>query len=173
MTTTALTQARRRQSDVHALERRLWQEWERALRHLVGRLDHLERRRSTWQSRLTRAMRGIDPEVWWRTNRRVEEGDLWVEQGPHARRTQRVVYVTRPTVVALATRRDADLHNLTAAVTAAETNLHDATRRLLVATTWDRALTVLAVDPAVLRHLLGPGTIPAGEVSALCRDTKA
>lgn len=167
MTATALTEARRRQSATRIRERRLLQEWEKALCHFQLGVDRLERRRSHWDVRLARAMRGIDPDMWWRTNRRIETGELWVAHGSQARLAQRVVYVTRPTVLALAARRDADLHNLVNAATAAENQLHEVTRRLLAATTWDRALTVLAVDPVVLSDLSGAGPIPAGTLSAL------
>jgi hypothetical protein len=112
-------------------------------------------------------MRGVDPEMWWRTNRRLETGELWIAHGAQARRAQRVVYITRPTVLALAARRDTQIHELVAAVTAADKALREATRRLLAATTWDRALTVLDVDPVVLGDLTGPGPIRAETLSAL------
>jgi hypothetical protein len=166
-------EVRERQLAVHALERRLWQDWERALRELQTRTGKLKRRRSRWEARLASAMRSVDPDLWWRTNRRIEAGELWVANGSPARRTQRVVYVTRPTVLALAARRDTDLHDLTAATTAAEKELREATRRLLATATWDRALTVLAVDPVVLADLTGPGPIPADTFSALSRGHRS
>jgi hypothetical protein len=173
MITTALSQAHRRQSAAHVLEKRLWQDWERALHRLQTRTDQLKHRRIHWESRLGMAMHGVDPNVWWRTNRRIETGELSVAHGPQARRSQRVVYVTRPVVLALAARRDTDLHGLIAATTAAEKDLRHATRRLLAATTWNRALTVLAVDPVVLGTLAGRGPIPADMLSALRRGPKA
>jgi hypothetical protein len=140
---------------------------------LQTRVDRLERGRSRWKARLARAMRGVDPDTWWTTNRRVEAGELWVVHGARARRAHRVVYVTRPTVLALAARRDADLRHLTTATTAADKELREATRRLLAATTWDRALTVLAVDSAVLGDLTGPGPIRADTLSVIWRGTPA
>jgi hypothetical protein len=116
-------------------------------------------------------MRGVDPDVWWSTNRRLEAGELWVANGAQARRAQRVVYVTRPTVLALAVRRDTDLHHLTVATTAADRKLREATCRLLAAATWDRALIVLGVDSAILRDLTGPGPIPTDTLSSLGRGT--
>jgi hypothetical protein len=165
----ALPEAKWRQTAAHVLERRLWRDWERALRELQALAVRLERGRSRWKARLAKAMRGLDSDVWWSTNRRIEAGELWVARGAQARRAQRVVYVTRPTVLALVVRRDADLHHLTAATAAADQKLREATRRILAAATWDRALTVLAVDPAILRSLTGPGPIPAYILSCLCR----
>jgi hypothetical protein len=118
-------------------------------------------------------MRGVDPDVWWNTNRRIEEGELWVANGAQARRAQGVVYVTRSTVLALGVRRDADLHHLTVATTAADGKLREATRRLLAAVTWDRALIVLGVDSAILRDLTGPGPIPTDVLSCLGRGTRS
>ncbi len=126
MTASALSQARWRQSAAHALERQLWSDWERALRELQTKADRLERGRSRWKARLARAMRGVDPDVWWRINDRVEAGELWIAHGSQARRAQRVVYVSRPTVLALTARRAVDLHELTAAMTAAENRLREA-----------------------------------------------
>ena len=110
--------------------------------------------------------------MWWRTNRRVEAGELWVADSPQARRVQRVVYVTRPNVLALASRRNSDLHELAVAAATAEMGLRQATRRLLAAANWDRALTVLAVDPGVLGNLTGQGPILAGTLSALWRGER-
>jgi hypothetical protein len=118
-------------------------------------------------------MREVDPEVWWRTNRGIEAGELWVAHGSRARGIQRVVYVTRPTVLALATRRDADLHELTAATRAADRGLREATRCLLAVTTWDRALMVLAVDSVVLGNLTGAAPIPAETLTTLLRGPQA
>jgi hypothetical protein len=164
--------AKGRQSAAHILERRLWRDWERALRELQNRADRLERTRSKWKGRLARAMRGIDPDTWWRTNRRVEVGELWVAHNPEARRVQRVVHVTRPTVLALALCQKNDLHQLAVETATAELGLREATYRLLAAANWDRALTVLAVDPGVLGNLTGPGPILTGTLSALCRGER-
>jgi hypothetical protein len=173
MTASDLSQAKWRQSAAHALERRLWSDWERALCELQTKADRLDRGRSRWKARLARAMRGVDPDVWWRINDRVEAGDLWIAHGSQARRAQRVVYVSRPTVLALTARRAVDLHELTAAMSAAENRLREATCRLLAAATWDRAITVFAVDPIVLGNLTGPGPIPPDTLSALCRGLQA
>jgi hypothetical protein len=171
MNSRVLFEASWRQSAIHVLERRLWRNWERALRELHTCVHRLERGHSRWEARLARAMRGVDPDVWWRTNRRLEAGELWVAHGSGARRVQRVVYVTRPTVLALAARRDADLHDLTAATTTADRALREATRGLLALTTWDRALTVLAVDRIVLGNLTGPGPISGDTLSRLHRGS--
>jgi hypothetical protein len=173
MTALAMSEAERRQSAAHVLERRLWRNWERALQELQTLAKRLERSRSRWKARLAKAMRGVDPDVWWSTNRRIEAGELWVANGSQARRVQRVVYVTRPTVLALAVRRDADLHHLTVATTAADGKLREATRRLLAAATWDRALIVLGVDSAILRELTGPGPTPTNTLSCLGRGTRS
>jgi hypothetical protein len=173
MIAVALSEAKQRQSAAHVLERRLWRNWERALRELHAQAGGLERARSRWKARLAKAMRGVDPDVWWSTNRRIEAGELWVANGARARRAQRVVYVTRPTVLALAVRCDADLYHLTVAATVADRKLRVATRRLLAAATWDRTLTVLGVDSAVLRDLTGPGPIPTDTLSSLGRRTRS
>jgi hypothetical protein len=112
-------------------------------------------------------MRGVDPAVWWRTNGRIEAGEVWVPGGAGARRVQRVVYITRPAVLALVSRRDAELRLIEGALVEADARLRAVSRRLAAATGRQRLLDVLQVPPAALAHLLGTVPIRASTAALL------
>ena len=120
-----------------------------------------------WQERIIDAMRGVSPEAWWRTNLRIESGELWVGGSTTARWAQRVVRITRPRVLELAARRDADLAALTVACAGAERDLRAATRVLVDAFGPSGAASILAVSPRILRTLCSERRLTPGEATVL------
>lgn len=102
-------------------------------------------------------MRGVGPSAWWRCNRRIEAGELWVGGNAEARWVQRVVYATRTRVLALAGQRDARLAPLEATCAAAEGRLRSAI---------DPLVTAFGVRETARR--LG---LPGSTVSALAGST--
>jgi hypothetical protein len=131
------------------------QDWERALRHFVARSRALERGRGSWHRRISKAMRGVGAETWWRYRARIEAGELWVAPGAKARRLQRLVLVSSSAVLELVARQDEDLRSLVSASRIAAAELRTATAQQLVAAVGvERVAAVLGLAPAVVRSLL-------------------
>lgn len=127
------TDSRHRHAVILATEHTWWREVNRAQLALVSALTRLEFVQAVWDARITAAMRGVGPSAWWRCNRRIEAGELWVGGNAKARWGQRVVYATRTRVLALAGQRAARLAPLEAACAVADGRLRGAIRPLVTA----------------------------------------
>ena len=112
-----------------ATEHRWWRDINRAQTAYAGTVHRLETTRARWDARIAAAMRGVEPRVWWRYNRRIASGQRWVASKAEGRWVQRVVYLTRDQVLELCAQRDALLAPLEVACVAAEARLKEAIRR--------------------------------------------
>lgn len=161
------TDTRHRHAVIVATERTWWREVNRADRALVSALTRLELVQASWDARITTAMRGVDPPAWWRCNQRIEAGELWVGGNAKARWVQRVVYVTRTRVLALAGQRAARLAPLEATCAAADGRLRDAIRPLVAAFgIWDTASRLGLPEPTVA-SLVGSAPLAPADRKAL------
>jgi len=160
---------RRRMGALQVEESRLLGRWERDRRRFVSADERLQSVGAMLETRILKAMRWPDSRAWWRTNRRVEAGELWVGHNAEARWLQRVVYATRGRVLELAARRDIALAPLHVARSEAGRALQTTTRRFVATAGRERVLVVLGVPSAALGNLMG-GKPVSLETAAILRD---
>ncbi|MBW3642698.1 MAG: hypothetical protein KY447_07260 [Actinobacteria bacterium] len=166
---TTSSAASRRQAAMLATERRWWQEINRAQLAFAECVNNLERSGVRWDARITSAMRGIDPETWWRCHRRIEAGERWVGANATDRRVQRIVYATRQRALELVAERDASVTTLKAACGAAEVRLRAALRNPGAAFGVRETARRLGLPESTVAVLLGSTPLSAADRLALCR----
>lgn len=165
--TSRIANARRRQEVILATEHRWWRDFSRAQLDLVEGMHRLDAERARWDARISSAMRGAEPEAWWRCHQRLEAGERWVGANARARWVQRVVYATRDRVQQLAGQRDARLAPLEAACGTAEARLRDAIRPLGAAFGTRETAHRLGLPESTVAVLVGSAPLTPADQRAL------